>query len=219
MKIFWDIIFLLLFFGCNSQEKNKKNGVGVNNFQKKNSYECEHILLALNNDTLTGVFQYYDRWDSKEKQYRDINVFYFFGKKENNDKINIVAGFPDDFLLNGSIKIGDTIEVFLNDQPNGYAAYDFSEEGYKCGQITEKMWLKLGIVKNEKVYFYDSFDSKQKGKIYIVKGDIVKVVEMKNTKYKVEYSPPSNPKKVYIGWINFQDIYDVDPKKWDDKQK
>ncbi len=69
---------------------------------------------------VSGVYEYYDRWDDQQKEYMNINVFYFFVHYGLTDTLVIKSGWPDDKqLVNGKIIFPDKgdsnyIEVFLD---------------------------------------------------------------------------------------------------------
>lgn len=87
------------------------------------------VSLANYGDTVTGIYEYYDKWDEKTKSYLDLNLIYFFGLFKNNNTL-IQAGWPGNPISTGELKFSDQFTIKLKDQPDGYAAVDFVISGY-----------------------------------------------------------------------------------------
>ena len=59
------------------------------------------------------------------------------------------------------------------------------------------------IIGSHRAFLYDENKKQQKNKPYLIKGDVVEVLEYKNSMLNVKYISKS---KVVIAWINFIDI-------------
>lgn len=210
-------LILLSALNCANIEKSKHHipSVASSNPQtitKLASGKYGNVSIAVTGDTVTGVYEYYDKWDETAKQFLDINVFYFYGRLSNG-QFPIKAGWPGDDLLSGSITYENGIKLRLEDQPNGYAAVDFVGAGYKSANTSIKNWIGIGVVKSEKSYLFKQ-PAIEKTKIYLVSEDVVKVVERMQGWSHIEYNPPAKPGKVFTGWIKDSDLYNADPGKW-----
>lgn len=170
------------------------------------------VSLAVSGDTVTGVYEYYDKWDKDAKQFKDVSVFYFFGRLVNG-QCSINASWPGDEILSGLISYSSILTLTLNDQPNGYAAVDFIDAGYKSSSTGKKDWRWISVVKSDKSYLYKEPNS-EKTKVYIVAEDVVKILEVVPGWCRIEYSSPGNPGKVFIGWLRSDDLYSLDPNNW-----
>lgn len=214
------IIFIFLFFSncTNSTQKQEFR------HNKENTYNRDvvagiynNVSLAISNDTITGSFEYYEKWNPQIKDYENVCLFFFYGIYS-SDTINIKVKWPgDDSLIKGKIfmsKNPSTLKIILNEQPNGFAAFDLENDGYSSNLITAKQWSGIRLVSAQKVYLRPTEQSNNTGKlIYIVKNDIVKVLKRNNANFFVEYSSPRTGKS-YFGWINQTDLYDINPDKW-----
>lgn len=214
-------LYSLLVLGtinCDNVEDRKSDVVSPikNNDQRivprLTSGKYGNVSIAVSGDTVTGVYEYYDKWNATAKQFTDINVFYFYGHLGKN-QFQVKAGWPGDDLITGTITYGTGIKIKLEDQPDGYAAVDFVGTGYQAASTAVKNWIRIGIIKSEKAYLYKSPEG-EKTKVYMVKEDVVKIVERAQGWYRVEYNPPANSGKIFTGWIKNDDLYDLDPVKW-----
>jgi hypothetical protein len=213
-------LYSLIFFGamnCANSEKGKPDVSSIeSNIQQKiaklTSGKYGDVSIAVNGDTVTGVYEYYDKWNQSAKQFTDINVFYFYGRLSNG-QFPIKVSWPGEDVMSGTITHGVGIKLNLEDQPNGYAAVDFVSVGYQATNTAIKNWIGIGLIKSEKSYLY-KLPTIEKTRIYMVKEDVVKIVEKAQGWSRVEYNPPSNPGKVFTGWIIDSDLYNQDPGKW-----
>ena len=185
----------------------------VLSFRNGNTYSGEYsdIHIAIDsNKNISGVYEYYDAWDNKIKEFRDINLFYFVGRLEGN-QADIITSWPkSDQIIKGKIIFIDSIgcnfvKVILANEPEGYAAVDFTDGSYCVKQSLQAPWKEIKLIKSNKAVFYSEPDINKVTKIYVVKNDIVKIIERKNGWLKVEYKSPVNSKK-FIGWINVNNV-------------
>lgn len=175
------------------------------------------IDLAFNGTIVSGAYQFYDKWDTKANEFRDINKFYFYGEKRNGNQYRIIGGHPNDVFFCGLIildSIKRTITLVLSDQPNGYANDDFTE-GYSVKSDSKKEWIQIRIVKSLKANFYTEASINQKKKAYLVRGDYVNVLKYSDGFVLVEYYRPNTNKPLITGWLNENDLYSLNPLDWD----
>ena len=172
------------------------------------------VSIALDFDTISGVYEYYDKWDEASKQFMDVNVFYFFGII-NNDSALIKAAWPGNDLITGVYTFEDSIKILLKDQPYGYAAFDFTRKGYSSKLTRKTDWKQVRIVNASKSYLHKMPDATQKTEVYVVSEDIVKIIEKKSDWVLIEFNPITTPSKKYVGWISNKDLYPLDPATWD----
>ena len=214
-------IYLFVLFStldCANIEKGKHDGRSQPSSNHKRlakikSGKYGDVSIGISGDTITGVYEYYDKWNLTANQFTDINVFYFFGRLNNNNQITIKAGWPGDDLISGSITYEDGFTLTLEDQPNGYAAVDFVSEGYKALNTLNKNWKRIAIIKSKKSFLY-SAPSLERTKVYLISEDIVKILDNFNGWSRIEYNPPANQGKTFTGWIHDSDLYNCDPNKW-----
>lgn len=179
----------------------------------------ENISVAIDSSgLLTGVYEYYNAWDSHFKEYMQINVFYFTGMLQGN-RAKIETAWPtSDQRIDGVIEFGeDTLKLILKEMPDGYASDAFTE-GVVKRLTSSHDWSQIGIVKSPKVYLLnepDSFRSRNAG--YLVKYDIVKIISKSNDNWvRVEFSKKNVWTQSVVGWIMLRSIYSYDAAKWID---
>jgi hypothetical protein len=239
MKILSIFIYLVFLISCQSaNKKTKETSVDSNLSQISDlglkgdrmgipifaSGIYQDISLAYDSSSkiVTGVYQYYDNWDEKYKEYLNVNVFYFFGIVNQNKTINIKGAWPTNKQqLNGKLSNNQNndsifIGLHLDQQPLGYNDVDFTNNnGALMNLESLKKWIQIRIVKSPVAGLFNSPDSSALRKGYLVKTDIVKVFsKSENGWYNIEYNPKNNNSKSTIVWMREEDLYDIDPMKW-----
>jgi hypothetical protein len=162
---------------------------------------------------VTGVYEYYDKWNPKYKDFTDINVFYFFGQFEGDSIVKIKAGWPgiSQRLFGKIIFSGNSsIRISLNDQPYGYNAVNFRKlDGVEFNFSYKKDWKEIRMVKNQRAHLFDLPDSAWIRKGYLVKDDIVKILSFSNKGWaEIEYSSPGMSDNVRHSWIRKEVLFD-----------
>jgi hypothetical protein len=162
------------------------------------------ISLAIDNHTITGTYQYYDKWNEKLKEFIDINVFYFQGSFVSDSMAIITAGWPGVQKLTGKLIFSkdSSVTIFLSEQPYGYNDVDFSSKRGVTKGIRKTMpWHKI-VLLSDKTRFFNAPDSSSIRKGYLVKGDIVKVLQTINANWEeIDYSSPIALDKNTRYWI------------------
>jgi hypothetical protein len=214
--IFLYSLLIVCALNCANIEKGKKEVYSEEDDNRQTtkleSGKYGDVSIAVSGDTVTGVYEYYDKWNESAKQFTDVNVFYFFGRLSNG-KIAIKSGWPGEELISGLITYDGGIRLALKDQPNGYAAVDFEGEGYKFEKTANRKWQRIGIIRADKAYLHQA-PSLEKTRIFVVANDVVKIIEKVQGWSRVEYSPLTNSSKIFTGWIQDSDLYSIDPDKW-----
>lgn len=180
------------------------------------------ISIAMDsNNSVTGVYEYYDNWDEKFKEYTEQNVFYFEGKLEDNVILVKTAWPTSEQRLLGKIKVtekGNTkfLNLVLNNAPNGYAAEDLTREGGFIKKLDQKKdWIQVRLVKSSRSRLYNAPDVSTARKGYLVKNDIVKVITVTQSGWmKIEYNPKNDNSKSTIVWMREEDFYSTNVSKW-----
>ena len=57
-------------------------------------YKDISIAIDSSNHLVTGVYEYYDKWDDHYKEFLDVNVFFFTGAITGGDVVSIRASWP-----------------------------------------------------------------------------------------------------------------------------
>lgn len=214
--------YLFLFFTCvffvlcnNQVDKNNSEKIqNIHSVLKPGTYG--DLSVAVNNNLITGIYEYYDKWDESYKEFSNINVFYFSGELINN-KVIITGGMPGIDNFSGILQVNpdsSIVRIILDNQPSGYANLDFEENGYSSMLTEEKTWKEIRIVKSERAYFYNSSLLGNKLDTYVIKNDFVKVLEKKSDYCYVEFYHPYDKLKITNGWIKESDLFNYNPKKW-----
>jgi hypothetical protein len=127
-------------------------------------FYSEFSLAMDSTGLLTGVYEYYDRWDEGAKEFLDINLLYFAGHVGLDSVALINGGWPDsDQHLKGRLKFfraGDRgeFEINLDNEPNGYNDVSFRKGVVRALDIPKK-WIEVRIVKVSKAHLFDQPDS------------------------------------------------------------
>lgn len=220
---FFVLFFVLFSCGDNKVEINSQeiaNNLEIDSLKDTNvklaSGRYGDLSIAVDTfKNVTGVYEFYNAWDDQYKEYMQINVFYFSGVLKGNS-IEIKTAWPtsEQRLLGKLVKNNDSVSLSLNEMPDGYASVDFVKG--LTNKISEpKNWKQIRIVKQPKVRLFNSPDSLQPRKGYLIANDIVKVISVENKNWlKIEFSNKGDTKNLIYGWIQENTLYDIDPEKW-----
>lgn len=170
------------------------------------------LFLIFKNNSVKGYYFYFDGWDEKSKQYEQQCIFSFKSDEKLNDSTYTIIANNYNNVLHGKLiltklKTGmPKINLSLEEQPDGYAAYDF-EDGYNSALMKKKDWVDLAVVNKEKVYFYNSPNESDKSTEYIVENEIVAIISDVNSNwFKIEYITPSDTDKSFVNYIKKEDL-------------
>lgn len=174
------------------------------------------LSIALDtNSRITGVYEFYENWDERYKEYLQVNTFYFTGNLIKR-KAKIKTAWPlSDQTIEGEIEFfNDSLRLRLYEIPDGYASLDF-KKGFTRKIEQKRKWTQIRLVKSPKAYLFNSPDAKDMRRSYLVSEDVVRVVSIVREEwYEVDYSIPGEKVKYIRGWIRAEDLYDVNPEKW-----
>jgi len=212
MRLKLSICTLLFLFGFDTSYARYLQQKDIN---RSGIYATENgsITVAINKGVLTGVYQYYDKWDNNYKEYKDISTFYISGTSSNGINFDINTGWPgENNLIKGTLTfLGNynKLTIVLADQPPGYAALDFTEKGiqntFPLKREINFSWVR--IVKTAKAALYAHSDSTfTPRKAYLIKGDVVCEINHQSEYIRIFYTFPGSDKST-IYWINEKDLY------------
>ncbi len=226
------MLFFLLFFvlfSCGDNKPVIKSQEPADNLQIDSLKQAIVKLkpgrygdLSVAVDTLnnvTGVYEFYNAWDEQYKEYMQVNVFYFAGVLKGNI-VDIKTAWPtSEQRLSGKLLISnDSVRLSLNEMPDGYASVDFVK-GFSNKISEPKYWKQIRIVKLPKVRLFNSPDSSQPRKGYLIANDVVKVLSVENKNWlKIEFSSKGDTKNLIYGWIQEDALYGIDPENWQSNQ-
>ena len=209
------ILFYLILASCNNGPKSNSKTSVVEVNSSKNTYDLVsgkygNISIAIDGKSVTGAYEYYDRWDKKYKAFTDINVFYFSGEFINDSTVTIsTAPSFTEHALKGIIIFGSNkLMIKLDEQPPEYSDVNFTQDsGVEMTLKQAEPWIQVRFVKAKKARLYNEPDEATIKKGYFVEEDIVKVLQRApNDFVKIEYSNPATPGKDQIYWIKEADL-------------
>ena len=141
-------MLLSIHTGCISE------GEGEGKDPERSAGKYGNVSIALENDTVTGAYEYYDKWNSADEYFENVNVFRFKGVLSGDS--SVIAWDEGD----GEVRSGkliwdmDTIVLMLDSQPYGYAAVDFVREGYRASLDCKKKWSVVEFISEGTVSIY-----------------------------------------------------------------
>jgi len=221
-KIIMTLFFVHLFgnMPIRHDKADTNAQVVLNKSGVYSSVDRGQITISINNGVLTGVYEYYDKWNENYKEYMDINIVYIYGYNSNGLNYKITSISPgNNEIINGVCDFTNdykTLRIVLKDQPPGYASFDFTKDT-KDNLFSLKSSNKFSgvrIVKSKKTALYD-YDGQTfiKRKAYLVKGDIVTLLDSLKEYSKISYHSFSTD-KTNMYWINHEDLYEANPELW-----
>jgi hypothetical protein len=163
------------------------------------------LSIAVNDDVVTGFYENYTGWDEQLQAPRFSCLFLFVGRLEGS-KVDIATSDTTgliELLGEGKIKIS------LEEEPGGcWNVEPGFDEGGVAFELTEKRdWRFIRMVSSERAYFYDSPDENERGKSYIIEGDVLRVLEVEGDWVKGEYYGSQG---ITTGWIKESDLYEIE---------
>ena len=168
------------------------------------SYDDGVLSIAVNDDVVMGFYENYTGWDEKLQAPRFSCLFFFVGRIENSE-IEIASSYTK-----GAIELleEDRIKISLEEEPGGCwnVEPDFDEGGVDFELTERKDWKFIRMVSSERAYFYNSPDEKERGKSYIIEGDVLRVFEVEGDWVKGEYHGSQG---ITTGWIKESDLYEI----------
>lgn len=168
------------------------------------SYDDGLLSIAVNDDVVTGFYENRTGWDEKTQAPRFGCSFLFVGRIENS-KIEIASSDTKGII---ELLENDRVKISLKEEPGGCWNVEprFDEEGVIFELTEREEWKFIGMVSSERAYFYNSPDEKERGKSYIIEGDILRVLEVEGDWVRGEYHGSQG---ITTGWIKESDLYET----------
>jgi hypothetical protein len=203
MKSLITTFFISFFSLCSAQSFTAKSGY------------YEYLTLIVNGKKVYGQYEYYDKYNKKDKNFENENVFYFAGETGTSDTVKIILGLPGRKTTTGYlIARDDSVELQFSGFSVGYGNEDFGI-GYTAKLDKPINYIGLGIIADEKCRLYDAKSTASLSKKFLVNEDFVGIIERDKEWVKVEYVSPYDPKHIkIIKWIKAKSLYNEDPKLW-----
>ena len=187
----------------NAREDNTHKGVS--------GYYGNSMTIGVDekNKTITGYYENHTGWDEVTQSPRFSCIFYFSGMlKANNYQIR--SWHPDDQnVIEGNLTflVEDEQKVFnlkLKDEHGGCGNVQHfaGENGADFQLEKEADWIAIEIVSAEKAFFHNSPDINTKGKSYVIKGDIVRILTIGKEWVRAEFGTDT----ITRGWIKRSDL-------------
>jgi hypothetical protein len=169
------------------------------------SYDDGLLSIAVNDDVVTGFYENYTGWDEKLQAPRFSCLFFFVGRIENS---RVEIAISD---TRGTIELlgDDKIKISLEEEPGGCWNVEpgFDEEGVVFELTERREWRFIRMVSSERAYFYHHPDEKERGKSYVIEGDVLRVLEVAGDWVRGEYHGSQG---ITTGWIKESDLHDID---------
>jgi hypothetical protein len=169
------------------------------------SYDNGVLSIGINDDLVTGFYENHTGWDEKTQAPRFSCLFFFVGRIDKS-KVEIASSYSK-----GTIELlgNDKVKISLEEEPDGCWNVEprFDEEGVIFELTERKEWKSIRIVSSERAYFYNSPDETERGKSYVIEGDILKVLELEGSWVKGEYCGSQG---ITAGWIKESDLCEVE---------
>jgi len=168
------------------------------------SYDDGLLSIAVDDDLVTGFYENYTGWDEELQAPRFSCQVFLVGRIEGS-KVEIVSSYSKGML---ELLEEDRIRISLEEEPGGCWNVEprFDEEGVILELTEGKDWKFIRIVSSERAYFYNSPDEEERGKSYIIEGDILKVLEVEGDWVRGEYLGSQGST---TGWIKESDLYEI----------
>lgn len=213
-KICLSVLFslLVLIANCPSAFTQKKSEI------VSGAYDA--LIVAVNaQGELTGYFDEEAGDDGKGNSLFSCS-FFIRGTKQSDGIYKIMTWYPGysgDEVIDGELKISESngkkaINLHLNGEHGGCWNVEPSikEKGGINYELTKaENWMSVRVVSAVKTYFYASAEAKMPQKSFVVKNDVVRVLQTKGDAAEVNFV--NNRGKTTKGWIKIKDFYAIVP--------
>ena len=176
---------------------------------KSGEYGYIGLKIAVDSSTniLTGYFENYTGWDEETQNPKFSCIFYIVGEiKGENVLINT---FYPKKTISGEVKgeiniIEDSIfSIKLTEEHGGCWNVEHFADQLEVYELQKaQKWIQIRYVDKAKTYFHKTDSQSKKLKSYLIQGDFVKVMEIKNEWALCIY----DGKKSTCGWIKLADL-------------
>ncbi|WP_295713604.1 hypothetical protein [Mucilaginibacter sp.] len=212
---FFTAIFLLLitpYWLLAQHTLSKLNGEYSSNFGK--------FTIVVDNNVVTGWYEYYEQYDKQVKGYQRENVFFLKGKVTDGKAFDIITtnpSFPNDIVKGKLSFLGGKMKIVLDGTPALDAGFDIDHESEKSyfPFVKPNKYTLLTFIKSPKAHLYNLKDrhfTARKG--YLVKDEFVRVIEKKSGFSKVLYEPVPED-KIFTYWVSDNDLLDPTADSWE----
>jgi hypothetical protein len=168
------------------------------------SYDDGLLSIAVHDDAVTGFYENYTGWDEKTQAPRFSCLFFFVGWIENS-KVEIATSDSQ-----GTIELlgNDQVKISLEEEPGGCWNVEpgFDEEGVVFELTEREEWEFIRMVASERAYFYNRPEETERGKSYIIEGDVLRVFEVEGDWVRGEYHGSQG---ITTGWIKESDLHEI----------
>lgn len=189
------------------------------NDKKVVSGEYESLTLGVNSaGELTGYFNEGTGDDGKGNP-RFTCTFFIYGAKETGGIYKIKTWYPEfpEEVVEGELKfvkvgIKKGVNIKLDGEHGGcwnVAPVLKEESGVDFSLSNEGIWESVRMISPNRAYLFKSFDAGAPQKIYVVKNDVVKVLQTKGDMAEISYS--NSRGKTTKGWIEKKEFYGLEP--------
>jgi hypothetical protein len=178
------------------------------------SGDYDTLTLGVDSEgELTGYFSDATGLDEKGNP-RFTCSFFIYSAKESNGVYKIKTWYPEfpDEVVEGELKaIENGVNIKLDGEHGGcwnVAPALKDENGVNFTLNSTGNWESVRLVSMKRVYLFKSFDAGAPQKIYIVKNDVVNVLQTKGDMAEISYT---NGTKTTKGWIKTSGFYGLKP--------
>jgi hypothetical protein len=168
------------------------------------SYDDGLLSIAVNDDVVTGFYENYTGWDEKTQAPRFSCLFLFVGRIQNSGVEIVTSDTKGTIELLGN----DKVKISLEEEPGGCWNVEprFDEEGVVFELAEREEWKFIRMVASERAYFYNRPEETERGKSYIIEGDVLRVFEVEGDWVRGEYRGSQG---ITTGWIKESDLNEV----------
>jgi hypothetical protein len=184
------------------------------------------FTIAVDHNELTGYYEYYDKYDPVVKGYLQAFEFFIKGVSKDGKNFNIIAAnldFPNENSKGTLVFANNKLKIILNETPSPGCAFDITEDGeanyfpmakpLKILRLTYVNANKASLKTPLKAQLFDLINDNfviRKG--YLLSGDLVTIVENRDTFSKVLYKSQSG--KISTYWVKTSDLLDPFLNNW-----
>jgi hypothetical protein len=201
----------LLFVLCLNVSAQQKNKIV--------SGDYEGLLIGVNSQgELTGYYNS-GTGDDGYGNPRFTCTFFIYGEKETGGKYKVKTWHPEypDEVVEGELKYVENkgkpgVNMYLDGEHGGCwnVAPVLKEKGGVSYDLTSAgKWESIRMISPKRVYLFKSFDAKAPQKIYIVKNDVVRILQTKGDLAEINFI--NDRGKATKGWMMSKDFYALAP--------
>jgi hypothetical protein len=210
---------LLFAFGFSFSGQLMAQQTEITNLSGDYESPSGSLKVAIVNNTITGKYEYLDKYDQQLHVYMRQNIFTFYGKSVDGthfDIIAIPAESPEQRAKGTIIFFDKKLKILMFDDVVS-ASFDLTHNGKENIFPIKRYvpYIAITYVKLKKTLLYD-FDGNnfipRKG--YLVKGDEVMVLSIQGEYEKIVYKSPVRNGKPHEYWVKQEDLYSRDPETW-----